>query len=249
MSTRLSFASVALLVFLVGCTDGKPLAPAASDEPSFPPAITPYEPNIDPADFVTTIDNPYLPLIPGSKRVYEGRSEGERERVVVTVTDKTKEILGVSCTVVLDVVSVDGELVEKTFDWLAQDRFGNVWYFGEDSKEIENGKVVSTGGSWEAGVDAAKAGIIMLGDPELGDRYRQEYYAGEAEDLGEVIRLDDSIQVPAGGFTDVLVTEDSTPLEPKLLERKYYARGVGVVLERSVRDPREVLRLIETTSV
>lgn len=235
--SRFSLAAAALCLVAVGCSEEPGQAEA---EPSFPPAISPYEPDIDPADFVATIDNPYLPLQPGAKRVYEGKSEGERERLVVTVTDETKEILGVTCTVVFDVVSVGGKIVEKTFDWFAQDRFGNVWYFGEDSKEIENGKV-STAGSWEAGVDGAQAGIIMLGEPQEGDRYRQEYYPGEAEDMAEVLRLNATV----GSVPDVLVTREWTPLEPKVLENKFYARDLGVVLERSVKGPRSVLRLVD----
>src|SRR5687768_15919643 len=137
-----------------------PVVPAAS-----------YYPDIDPAAFVSVIDNPYLPLEPGTTLVYEGRSDGERELIVVTVTDQTKEILGVTATVVRDRVFVNSELAEDTFDWYAQDRHGNVWYLGEDTKEYEEGKVVTTEGSWEAGVDGAQPGIIMLADPQPGDRY------------------------------------------------------------------------------
>ena len=222
-------------------------APSATPagKPSFPPAVSPYDPQIDPSDFVEGIDNPYMPFEPGTTLVYEGVSEDEKETVTVFVTDKTKEILGITATVVRDVVTVEGQIAEKTFDWYAQDRYGNVWYLGEDSKEYEDGKPVSSAGSWEAGVDRAKPGIVMLGDPRVGDRYRQEYYKGEAEDFGQVVTLDESVDVPHGSFDDVLVTKDWTPLEPKVLENKYYARGVGVVFERSVKGPKEELSLVD----
>ncbi|MDQ3939987.1 MAG: hypothetical protein M3238_01410 [Actinomycetota bacterium] len=220
-------------------------APGTDDETdAFPPAISPYEPAIDPADFVDVIDNLYLPLEPGTTFVYEGISDGEKETDTVLVTHKTKEILGVTCTVVKDVVRVDGQITEKTFDWYAQDRFGNVWYFGENSHEYEDGRPVNAAGSWEAGVDGARPGIVMLGDPEVGDRYRQEFYAGEAEDFGEVLRLDASVRVPFGDYEEVLVTADSTPLEPEVLEHKFYAPGIGLVMEKKVRGGTEGFRLI-----
>jgi hypothetical protein len=206
----------------------------------------PYRPQIDPADFVEVIDNPYFPLTPGTTHVYRGVSGGEREVVRVTVTDNTKDILGISATVVRDQVFVDGKLAEDTLDWYAQDRQGNVWYMGEDTKEYEDGKVVSTEGSWEAGVDGAQAGVIMPAQPEIGLTYRQEYYEGEAEDLAKAVALDETVEVPAGFFIGVLVTEDWTPLEPKLLERKYYAPGIGVVFERLIKGGEEVLRLVRT---
>jgi hypothetical protein len=167
---------------------------------------------------------------------------------VVTVTDRTREVMGVTTTVVRDQVFVAGELAEDTFDWFAQDRHGNVWYFGEETAEYEDGKVVSREGSWEAGVDGAQPGIVMPGDPRMGETYRQEYYAGEAEDMGKVVRLGESVVVRYGSFDEVLLTEDWTPLEPKLLENKYYARGVGVVLERLIEGGDEILRLVEVRS-
>ncbi|MGH2728981.1 MAG: hypothetical protein ACRDJI_00065, partial [Actinomycetota bacterium] len=163
----------------VACGDGADTRPTSqTQEPAFPPPVSPYEPHIDPADFVASIDNPYMPLEPGTTLVYEGQSDGEEEENTIVVTDRTKEILGVTCTVVKDIVTVEGVIAEKTFDWFAQDRYGNVWYFGEISKEYEDGKFAGLEGSWEAGVDGALAGIVMLGDPKVGDEYRQEYYAG-----------------------------------------------------------------------
>ena len=241
------FASLTLAGALVAGCAGQP-APSGS-EPARNPAPyiegKPYQPAFEPSDFVQGIDNLYLPFQPGTTLIYEGVSDGQRERVEVTTTNETKEILGITATVVRDQVFVAGELAEDTFDWYAQDRAGTVWYLGEDTKEYENGKVVSTEGSWEAGVDGAQPGVVMLGDPRPGDTYRQEYYRGEAEDVGRVVALDESVTVPAGAFDEVLVTEDWTPLEPKVLENKFYARGVGVVFERLVKGGEEVLRLVE----
>ncbi len=208
----------AALVLLAACTRPSPAGEA-------------YAPRIDPTRFVTIIDNPYLPLTPGTTFVYEGRSDGELEHIEVTVTGETRRILGVECVVVRDTVSVDGEVIEDTYDWYAQDVAGAVWYFGEDSRTYENGELVSTEGSWEAGVDGAQPGIVMLADPQVGDTYRQEYYAGVAEDMGEVLSLTESVTVPYGSYEDVLQTRDWTPLEPGVVEHKYYARGVGFVLE------------------
>jgi hypothetical protein len=236
------------LALMLGAACGAEPATQSSGAPRNPAVLMkgqPYRPQTDPADFVRLIDNPYLPLRPGTTWVYEGNSDGQREKTVVSVTDQTKEIMGVTATVVRDRVFVAGDLAEDTLDWFAQDRFGNVWYFGEETAEYEEGKVVTRKGSWEAGVDGAQPGIVMLGDPRVGDAYRQEYFEGEAEDLGRVIDLHESVSVPFGSFSDVLVTEDWTPLEPKVLENKFYARGVGVVLERRVKGGEEVLRLIE----
>ena len=129
-----------------------------------------------------------------------------------------------------DIVTEGDEVIEDTLDWYAQDKWGNVWYLGEDTKEFENGKVVSTEGSWEAGVDGAEAGVVVPASPEAGMAYRQEYYEGEAEDVGEILSLDERVEVPFGAFDDVVMTKDTTPLEPDVLEHKFYARGVGPVL-------------------
>jgi hypothetical protein len=191
---------------------------------------------LDPADFTTQIDNPYWPMAPGSRWVYrETDSEGTRQRVVVTVTRKTKMIAnGIEARVVRDVVTEGGAPVEVTDDWYAQDGDGNIWYLGEDTTEYENGKPKTTAGSFEAGVDGAEAGIIMPADPAPGTTYRQEYYAGEAEDTGEIISGGEQAEVPFGHFEDVLMTKDLNPLEPKILEFKFYARDVGPVLAISV---------------
>ena len=181
----------------------------------------------DPHDFVAGVDNPFFPLTPGTVLTYSDGTEIDR----VEVTHDTRNILGVVATVVHDRVSVDGALTEDTFDWYAQDHAGNVWYLGEDSKQFDNGQQVGTEGSWEAGVNGAKAGIIMLAHPEVGDAYAQEDAPGVGQDRARVVAEDKTVRVPFDTFEDCLKTLETTPLEPGAREYKYYARGVGVVLE------------------
>ena len=206
-----------------------------------------YRAELDPADFVTGIDNPYLPLVVGSRWVYEGESDGEAERIEVVVTDERRAIGGIVATVVRDSVYVGGELVEDTYDWYAQDRDGNVWYLGEDSNDYEDGVNVSREGSWEHGVDGAQAGIVMLAHPVEGGAYRQELLPGEAEDLGEVIRTGATVSTPVGDHDDVVVTEDWNPLEPDVVENKWYAPGVGMVREETVEGGRGSVELAAFT--
>jgi hypothetical protein len=233
---------LALLLIMASCT---PSGSPTPGEPSHNPAAyvegQRYEPEVNAADFVDVIDNPYLPWTPGTTLIYEGGGE----RVEITVTDETRTILGITATVVHDQVLTDGEVTEDTYDWYAQDKAGNVWYLGEDTKEFENGEVVSTEGSWEAGVDGAQPGIAMLADPQVGDTYRQEFYEGEAEDLAKVFELGQSVETPAGSHGDVLVTEEWTPLDPGVVEHKFYAHGIGVVREEQVQGGNAVLELIE----
>lgn len=190
--------------------------------------------NLEPSELSPEIDNPYWPMAIGTRWVYrETDLEGEELKVVVEVLDRTKGIAnGVEARVVRDTVSdaQTGEVIEDTFDWYAQDAEGNVWYMGEDTAEFEGGKVVTRAGSFEAGVDGAEAGVIMPAEPEPGMAYRQEYYEGEAEDRAEIVSLDSQVEVPAGHFERTLVTRDLVPLEPKVEELKFYARGVGPVM-------------------
>ncbi len=186
---------------------------------------------LDPAQFTTGIDNPYWPMGRGSRWVYrETDAEGNEQRVEVTVTSETKTILGIEARVVHDVATEDGQLVEDTYDWYAQDAEGNIWYLGEDTKAYEDGKVKSTEGSWQAGVDGAQPGILLPAHPRAGMTYRQEYYEGEAEDVASVVSLEEKAEAPYGSFDRVLMTKEYTPLEPKQLEYKFYAHGVGPVL-------------------
>jgi hypothetical protein len=226
-------------------SDSTSVSPSALPVIQIPPLRGPYDWTIDPANFVSAVDNPYFPLVPGTVLIYEGSSDGEREVITIHVTHETKQILGVTCIVVRDTVKVSGELKEDTFDWYAQDVDGNVWYMGEDTKEYESGKVSSTEGSWEAGVDGALPGVIMPAHPEVGLAYTQEHYAGEAEDKGKVVASGESVTVPFGSFDRVVVTEDWTPLEPAVREHKSYAPGVGVVYEEIVKGGDGVLRLVE----
>ena len=200
---------------------------------SLPQGNEPVE--LDPADFTKDIDNPYWPMAPGSRWVYrETDAEGTVQRVEVTVTDRQKTISGIDALVVHDEVTEQGELVEDTFDWYAQDSEGNVWYLGEDTTEYENGKPKTKEGSWEHGVDGAYAGIIVPAAPARGLAYREEYYKGHAEDEAEVLSVSATAEVPFGAFEGLMQTRNTTPLEPNLVEEKFYARGIGVVLALTV---------------
>jgi hypothetical protein len=185
------------------------------------------------ATFIAGIDNPYFPFNPGATWSCEGIEDGEVERIDVVVTNDTRLVDGVTTIVVRDTVTLDGELVEDTFDWYAQDSAGNVWYMGEDSREYEDGEVKSTAGSWETGVDGALPGIIMYADPDahLNAPHRQEFYEGEAEDVGEIGA---TVMVGDTTYSDVLVVREWNLLDPGPVEDKYFAPGIGVILEEAV---------------
>jgi hypothetical protein len=236
-----------LAVTLAACATPSPVTQTSTPE-ELPAALhssQPYAPQIEPGDFVATVDNPYFPLIPGTRWVLRGSGDAQGEVDEIEVLDETRTVMGVTCVVVRDVVSEAGEPVEVTDDWYAQDVHGNVWYFGEETAEYENGEPVSTAGSWEAGIDGAQPGIIMPGNPQVGMTYRQEFYAGEAEDVGEVVELGAEADVPFGAYEDVLVTEDWTPLEPDVRERKFYAPGVGLIRERQIAGGGDEFQLVE----
>jgi hypothetical protein len=206
---------------------------------------------LTPAEFTTRIDNPYWPMRPGSRWVYrETAPDGTRQRVVVTVTRRTKLIAnGVTARVVRDVVTEGRQLVEVTDDWYAQDRAGNVWYLGEATTEYEDGRPVSTAGSFEAGVDGAQAGVVMPARPRPGQLYRQEYYAGHAEDRAAVVSLREQVEVPFGHFRAgrFLMTRDLNPLQPEVQELKFYARGVGPVLALGISGEADREELVSYT--
>jgi hypothetical protein len=230
--TRLAIPTAVLVALLVG---GVAVADSGGDGDSDCSGPLPRgseRVDLDPGDFSTRIDNPYWPMAPGSRWVYrETDTEGKEQKVVITVTGKTKKVAaGITARVIHDVVTEDGKPVEITDDWYAQDECGNVWYLGEDTTEYENGKPVSKAGSWEAGVDGAQPGVIVPAKPRVGLEYRQEYYAGEAEDAAKVLSLDEQAEVLFGHFTGALLTKDFTPLQPTILEYKLYAKGVGPVL-------------------
>ena len=187
-----------------------------------------YNPVINPSDFVSTIDNPLFPLTPGTTLIYEGVTEKGNEHVEVKVTHNTKVIFGVNCVEVRDTGTVNGVLEEDTLDWYAQDKDGNVWYFGENSVEYNtSGEIISLEGSWKAGVNGAKPGIIMKANTQVGDIYRQEFAPGSAEDMAEVIGLNESVSVNSVTYNNCLKTQEFSPLEPDVFEHKFYAPGVG----------------------
>lgn len=200
----------------------------------------------DPADFVEGVDHPYWPLVPGTRWVYEAETTDGLERIEVEVLDETRTVAGIECVVVRDTVTLDGELTEDTYDWYAQDRDGNVWYMGEDSTEYEGGESVSTAGSWEAGADGALPGIKLWAEPHIRQApYYQEFYEGEAEDLGRDISLSGKASVPFGEYNDLLVVEEWNKLDPGTVELKYYAEGVGTVKEEVIRGGSEIVGLTE----
>ncbi|WP_406655800.1 hypothetical protein V7O62_08340 [Methanolobus sp. ZRKC2] len=205
-------------------------------------------PAIDPANFVEEVDNPYFPLEPGTTFVYEGESELKEVDAQMYVTNQTKEVMGVNATVVRDTEWIDGEIVEESYNWYAQDTDGNVWYLGKDAKDYDNGEVIDTVGSWEAGVDGAEPGIIMLGDPQPGLAYREVYYEDRIEDQAAVVSLGENVTVPYGSFENSLLIQEWSDLELGYEVNKYYVEDVGLVKEMTVRGAIEDLELVDITT-
>jgi hypothetical protein len=205
-------------------------SPAASPALKLPTGADPV--NLDPAKFSADITHPYWPMKPGTRWIYRNVEEGEPPQdLVIVATSTTKKLAnGITARVVRDTARSEGEIIEDTLDWYAQDAEGNVWYMGEQTAEFENGKVVSRAGSWEAGKDGAMPGIILPAQPRVGLKYRQEYKKGEAEDNGEILATNHLVEVKAGQYKGSLVTMDTTPLEPDVVEHKFYAAGVGPLL-------------------
>jgi hypothetical protein len=234
-----------LLLAVAGCGSSGG-SPAATSAPSATQVdgVTVPTPSPDPGDFTDAVDNPWMPLRPGSQWVYSSTGDEGPQQDVVTVTDQTRVVAGVRTVVVHDLVrDASGSVVEDTSDWYAQDKHGNVWYFGEATTAFEHGKK-STEGSWEAGKQGAQAGIAMLAEPDVGDAYEQEYRKGVAEDRGRILSLSARHTAPAGSWTGLVRTEDTTPLEPGLVENKYYARGIGVVHEETLAGGHEQVELV-----
>ena len=221
-----------------------PTATGASGDPATTRISFPF----DATNFSNPVNNAFFPLTAGAKWSYVNVTPEGIETNDVEVTRQTKTILGVRVRVISDRVYLNGSLKEDTFDWYAADNQGNVWYFGEDTKEVENGVVVSTQGSWEAGKAGAQAGLIMLADPQVGDTYYQENAPGVVADQGKVMSLKESVSVPFGDFAPCLQTADWTHLEPGNRSFKYYASGIGVVLEVSPSGPKERVELTSFTS-
>jgi hypothetical protein len=205
-----------------------------------------YSPKIDPANFVATIDNRYFPLKPGTTFHYKGFKGKTPQTDDMVVTDQTLRILGVKCTVVRDTVSEHGKPLERTFDWYAQDKQGNVWYMGEDALELKNGRFVRANDSWKAGVNGARPGIIMRGNPKPADVYRQEYFPPDALDQARVLGRGASVKVPLGTFKRALVTLEWSPVEPQF-EKKVYVAGIGEVEERVTQGGKESFQLVSVT--
>ena len=205
----------------------------------------PYDPVIDPSNFVLRIDNPYFPLTPGTTFIYEGHTADGFEHDEFAVTHNTRVILGVTCVEVHDTVTLDGELTEDTLDWFAQDTDGNVWYFGENTHELEDGLITTIDGTFMAGVNGDKPGIVMKAHPAIGDFYRQEFSLDNAEDFAETLSLTETVTVPGGTFHNCLKSQETTPLETDLLEDKFYAPGVGNVLtvDATTGDREELVRI------
>lgn len=193
-----------------------------------------YNPEILPANFTnsTNLTNSYFQFQPGKKYIYEGQTEDGLEHIEVQLLASTKTVMGITCIVVNDKVWLDGNLLEDTDDWYAQDNDGNVWYMGEDVDNFSpDGTLRDHAGAWEADVDGAKPGLIMLADPKPGMKYRQEYYFDEAEDQAEVLELGLTLSVPHGTFANCLKTKEWTELEPDVLDNKFYAPGIGLIRE------------------
>jgi hypothetical protein len=247
-----AMASIAVLLpALAGCGssgDNSSSAAQQSGTNTFPQSSEPA--NLNPADFTTNIDNAYFPLPVGARwEIRVTDQEGLLQHEVITVLDQTRKMAdGVTARVVHDVVTEGGKLAEVTDDWYAQDKDGNVWYFGEDTADIniKTGER-DTSGSFEAGANGADAGIAMLADPTAGQTYREEYYKGHAEDRSRVLALGQQAEVPFGHFNDVLLTEDYSPIEPDVLELKFYAKGMGQVLAQTVSGGSEREELINFT--
>ena len=206
----------------------------------------PYPLELDPADFVEGINHSFFPMAVGSAWVFEAETEDGLERIEVEVLNDTRTVLGIECTIVRDTVYMDGDMIEDTWDWYAQDIYGNVWYMGEDTAEYENGVLLNHNGAWDPDKDGSLPGIYMWGNPIVGTTYRQEYLKGEAEDWGTVMSLGNTVTIGYGTYNDVLITKDFIPGEPDGSALKYYAPGIGVILEE---EEDERVELIEMTKV
>ena len=202
-----------------------------------------YDPAIDPDDFTDIVDNPYLPFPEGAQWEYVSETDEGTETILITVLEERREILGVECISVRDVVYLEGEPVEDTIDWFAQDDEGNVWYFGEISFNYDDGFVEDVEGSWLSGVDGAKPGIVMLGDPMLGVTYRQEWLLNEAEDAATVLGVGVTVDVGGTTYLNCVETHDFLPPEPDASETKYYAPGIGFIYETKA-DSDETVELV-----
>ena len=234
-----ALAGTAMVAVLAASTTGAGAAPVTSSGSS-------YEPVLDPANFVSVIDNPYYPLPVGRVLVYKGVRDGQQQIDTVTVTDRTRVLEGITATTITDVAKTpSGALLEKTTDWYAQDAQGNVWYLGESTAAYDSNGHVDTSGSWMAGVNDGEPGIIMEANPQIPDAYRQEYLKGEAEDTAWITGRGGSLTVPYGTVHNVLTSLEHTALEPDVIDMKIYAPGLGIVMEQAVAGGQELAKLVK----
>ena len=195
--------------------------------------------------FSARVTNPWYPLLAGSTYVYRGEKDGQPSREVLTVTHHIRTVDGAPCVVIQDRLYLNGRLGERTTEWYSQDKQGNVWYFGENTAELDkSGRVLNTSGTWRAGVDGAKPGIFMFAHPAVGKAAQQEFYKGQAEDHFQVLGLHAKVKVPYTSSTSALLTKEWTPLEPGTLDHKLYVRGIGTVLEQTVKGGSERAALV-----
>lgn len=202
-----------------------------------------YNPDVSPSKFTnsTTITNPYYPAIVGKKYIYEGQTPDGLERVEEQRLTNTKLIMGITCIIVNFKAYLNGVLIEEAWDWYAQDNAGNLWYFGEAVDNYNtNGTLKDHAGSWEAGVDGAKPGLIMPANPQVGFKYREEYYFNHAEDEAEITGIGLTVNIPYGTFNNCIKTRNWTALEPQANENKFYAPGVGLVKEENITENFEI---------
>ena len=230
----LVLAALSLLGYDSASSTGARASPAAS--------------RLDPSNFVAQVDNPWYPLTPGTRYIYVGVKDGQPSRDVLTVTHQVRTIDGVPSVVVQDRLYLRGRLGERTTEWYTQDRQGNVWYFGEDTAELNrSGHVTDTNGTWRAGVRGARPGIFMFAHPRVGQSAQQEFYEGQAEDRFQVLSLHAAVTVPYATSRVAMLTKEWTPLEPGVLDHKLYVRGIGTVLEQTVKGAVERAALISVT--
>ena len=237
--TVLAASAAAVLAMVIGIS----VASAGGAPPTT--AATSYEPVLDPAHFVSVIDNPYFPLPVGRTLIYRGIKDGQRQIDRVTITSDTKVLEGITATAVRDVAKHQGNLLEATTDWYAQDDQGNVWYLGEDTKAYSPSGKVDTSGSWQSGVNDGEPGIIMEANPQIPDAYRQEYLAGQAEDTAWIVSRGGAVTVPYGTVQGVLTSLEFARIEPTDVDKKVYGPGLGIVSEVALTGDHEVAKLVK----
>jgi hypothetical protein len=249
---------IALVPGLVACTAQPASAPTTQAPTSTPPAgqaptetaalVAGMPPLPSPSDWAPEITNPWFPYVPGTTFTYKGMKDGKPTVDTYVVTARKKTILGVSATVIVNTLRTGSHEIEGTEDWYAQDKAGNVWYLGEATRTFDSkGKVTGTIGSWQAGVNGARAGLFIPAGPKVGDAFYQEYLKGQAEDAYRVISTDGTVTVPYGTYKNVMVTEETTVLEPTVVAHKYYVKGVGQVYEVDVKGSTEYAKLVAIT--